>query len=760
MAQDAQADSGAEGGVEIGSGRWGADSRAGPARSRVLKVVAWLRAWPAWMGISLAATYLFFLEYLPPFQAVGVHSDLSGYHFPLLQYAWQALREGRLPLWDHVMYSGIPFVPIGQHGLFYPPNWLLFGAAALGRGMTYKSLEVLLMLHLCAGFLFCFAWLRERVKDNLAALAGAAAFAVGGMPLAQIQHVGVVSCYVWIPLALASVERARRENSLRPYLLVAVAAAMAFLAGYPPTMLAFVAVLLCWAAAGERPVRHVAAALGALGFALCLGAVQLLPSLEPHAGRFREDSYGGGLPHGAFTYALMFLPNYFDNARPASGVAAWGEYFYLGGAAVLGLACCCAWLYRTRAFGAVAAPLVTVAAALVLIENPWGVVGAAVRQWPMLAGMMREYNLLPSITVAACCLAAHGLAWGRAQEREIGGRPSMPRRVELAAMALAVVWCVGLVRRWVPGGQEFASGWGTLADLWCSFAVCGVLLSLSAAGRWRRWAAALFVVVALVELKSFGTNRSFSAEEGHADKRYRAMRDMRTDGHRMAGMEQAVLEQMLAARHYRVIVMDGLSPLELHYYGLATPQGFEASLPESYQRKVASYVPWRTNRMFEPDPADERFLRDFGVRYLICRRGETADRRVAALPHWRALGAEPAFFQVYEYAGAMPVYSWDGSATPGEWTPERRVFEVGSEHGGRFALLEQNQPGWVARVDGRETGIEDWNGVHQAVQIPGGRHRVEFEYRPAGLRAGMWISLSSLAVLLAAWIRRPSLQRP
>ena len=75
--------------------------------------------------LSFAATWLFFIEYLPPFKRVHFPFDIEGFHYPLLDYAFRSLREGRLPLWEPSMYCGIPLAANIQAALFYPPHWLL-----------------------------------------------------------------------------------------------------------------------------------------------------------------------------------------------------------------------------------------------------------------------------------------------------------------------------------------------------------------------------------------------------------------------------------------------------------------------------------------------------------------------------------------------------------------------------------------------------------------------------------------------------------
>ncbi len=707
-----------------------------------------LGRWALLAVVSLCGLWLFFLEYLPPLQAVSMHSDLQGYHYPLLNFAWHEIRNGRLPLWDPVIYCGISYAGIIQEALTYPPNWLLFLSAPLTKGLLQKNLEVLLMLHLWAGFLFCFGWLRTRLDDNLAAFAGAAAFAFGGMPLAQSQHLGVVNCYVWIPSALWAIEKARQTSSLRPWMLLSAASAMAFLAGYPPAFLAFITCAVCWSAAVHGLRRGLVRSLASLGFSLLLAGVKLLPALQSAELRVYEKSYSGGLPHGAFTALLPFLPNYFDGALPPSGVLPWGDSLYVGGPVICGLAAIIAALALRRCSAPVAAPCLTIGCAAVLMANPFGAVDAAVSLSPSLAAALREYNLLPCVTVSLCCLGAYGVACLRRNPPL-----AIPRFGAICIALLTFAWCARLLAVWLPGGVEFASGWATLLDAAVATILACALLLAPRNGPASRAAAAAFVALSLIELKAFGTSRRFSAEQGHPDRKYRALRDMRTGGHAMAGMEQAVFDRLRAHPWHRVIVLDGMHPLDLHHYGLLTPQGFEASLPAQYRRKIADYVPWSTNRLFTPDPADRRFLDDFAVRFAICRSGGPAERHLLAMQHWLPLGSGSYYFRVFEYAAAQPLYRWSGAVSAPAFAPARRVFHLDSPGGGRFELLEQNLPGWSASLDGGPVRIERFNGVFQSVMVPPGRHELVFEYRPLELYAGAAISLAAWIILMAAWRR-------
>ena len=62
--------------------------------------------------------------------------------------------------------------------------------------------------------------------------------------------------------------------------------------------------------------------------------------------------------------------------------------------------------------------------------------------------------------------------------------------------------------------------------------------------------------------------------------------------------------------------------------------------------------------------------------------------------------------------------------------------------------------GWSARVDGSSADIIPANGAFMGVMLPEGSHTVEFNYMPKGLRAGVFISLGTLAALIGVGIYR------
>jgi hypothetical protein len=206
-------------------------------------------------------------------------------------------------------------------------------------------------------------------------------------------------------------------------------------------------------------------------------------------------------------------------------------------------------------------------------------------------------------------------------------------------------------------------------------------------------------------------------------------------------------------RQYRLVV-SGVHATDLRRYGLSSPQGFDPLLPSQFKALIEQHQSFRTNRLFEVQPADTALLRLLGVGYFLTRTGD-AFPAVPPTGDFRLIGRADTAFQVYEYVNAVPSWRWEGPGAAGatRWEPELREFTLpAGRASGRFVLIEQFYPGWRASIDGRPVPIERWNGAFQSVAVPAGSHSIRFQYRPASVMVGAAISAASLLALLTSLI--------
>jgi hypothetical protein len=694
-----------------------------------------LRSRKAIALFSLLFTWLFFFEYIPPVRWVHLPYDLNGFHYPLADYAFQSLRQGRFPLWDPTIYCGMSFVANVQAALFYPPTWLMFLFSAGRERLSYQSMQDVLLMHVWLAFLLCYLWLRGKQLRELPCVLGAGVFAFSGYLCTQLQHFGLVGGYTWIPLALWGVDQAVERRSWKPLWKVAAASALCFLAGYPPTWMVFAMVVGVYSLAGAWRWKAALGAVASLVFSLLLCAVQMLPTWETTALREPEAHYGGGVKNWDMILSYA-LPNYFNfGLNVPVETNPFKDYFYLGAPALIGLP----FLIRRRKFRDLVPCLAVLAASLVMAVNPYDIVWNVIQHSSLLPDVLRAWYFLAGVTLAFAALTAYALDSFLAGE-------SRPAYSWLApfSVALMALWGGYEVYRWKT--QSLSFGWHSGLYLLVTLAIfsAGMYIMRAEQGRRRFWMAAALVVFVGVDYKVFGTSKRFDAGSGDAQ---------RWSFTSFPGMGNDVYQQLRDGGIDRIVVDQDTGPLpnDFRHIGLITPQGFDPLLTTPFRKMVETYGKFRTDRTFEVDPENYEALRLFGVKYVISSEFSKVYPKLKDNPHYRLLGSVPTFYRVYEYLDAQPPYSWRGQIQRSAWEPERRAFEVVSASGGKLALHEQFFPGWTATIDGKAAIAEPWMGAFQAVAVPPGEHTVEFRYRSRLLGFGGAISVVAL-IGLGFWI--------
>ncbi len=695
---------------------------------------------PSRRSVALASflfTFLFFFEYVPPVRWVHIPFDLNGFHYPLADYAFQSLRQGRFPLWDPTIYAGMSFVGNIQAALFYPPTWLMFLFNFGRERLSYQSMQDLLLAHVWIGFLLCYLWLRGKRLAELGCIFGAGVFAYSGYLCTQLQHFGLVAGYIWLPLALWGIDQAVERRSWRPMWKVAAASALCFLAGYPPTWMMFAVVAGAYSLAGAWRWKASAGTIASLVFSLLLCAVQILPTWETTGLREPEAHYGLGI-QGWDTILSYVLPNYFNfGLNVPLDTNPFKDYFYLGVPALLGLP----FLILRRRFQDLAPALAVLATCLVMAGNPFDLVWQVIRHSSLLPDVLRSWYFLAGVTLAVAALTAYAL-----DHFLSGKRGRLPAWIGPASVGAMAVWAGYELFRWKR--QSLSAGWRSSIDVLVTLAIFGVGLYVVRAAEVRRrtWIAAALVLFVGVDYKAFGTSKRFNAGSGDAQ---------RWSSTEFPGMAPDVYKELRDdAGIHRVVVDGDTGPLpdDLRHIGLITPQGFDPFLTTPFREMAETYGHFRTDRMFDVDPENYDAMKLFGVRYVISSEYSKVYGKLKDNPHYRLLGSIPTYYKVYEYLEAQPPYSWEGRIAARTWEPERRVFEVSSATGGKLALHEQFFPGWTATIDGNRAAVEPWMGAFQAVAVPAGEHTVEFRYRSRLLGWGGGISLIAL-IGLGFWMQ-------
>ena len=318
----------------------------------------------------LALTVIFFWKIaLTNLILAGV--DVFTYFTPFKAYAAEALRAGRLPLWNPYLFMGVPFLANIQTAVLYPLNLPLIWLS------PPKMVAYSIVIHVFLAGLF--AYLYGRLSLGLSpfgALVTAMVFALSGFLSARVEHLTHLNVYVWLPLLFllfdltrppdlspgpspspwlggrggVGVEKGGEVGSRRvlPALAgLAMAIAWQFTAGHLQASyinllaLGLYALLTPWRRLRVTPSpgfnlgRNLLVYVLSVGLGMALAAVQLLPGYELSCLSIRS----GGLPYReAVSFSLRphlilysLLPTFGEDLSQVFGGESFSEYVgYVG----------------------------------------------------------------------------------------------------------------------------------------------------------------------------------------------------------------------------------------------------------------------------------------------------------------------------------------------------------------------------------------------------------------------------------------------
>ena len=317
-----------------------------------------LRLAAACLGLALWA---FWPSWLNPGRLVFNYGDLQAYHYPLRHLVVEALQQGRLPLWNAYIFSGLPLAANPQAQLFYP------GAVLAAFWPLTAALTWDLLLH------FCWAVLGVALLARRARLRAPAAWALGLLyalsPFVSYRVVEgiptLLAALAWVPWCWLA------WSSGRPALLGAVWA-LQFLSGHPQFLLINAVGMGLWALSYPGQVGRLLTLARATAWAAALAAAQWVPTWE-FLGRSVRRSWPAAysLGYSLDPSALRSLLSPGAGGDPASGTYAGPPSVFFEthalwvGAVGLALALAgLAWTLRRRRQGPAALILVGVLFAL------------------------------------------------------------------------------------------------------------------------------------------------------------------------------------------------------------------------------------------------------------------------------------------------------------------------------------------------------------------------------------------------------------
>lgn len=453
-----------------------------------------------------------YLQMLPPWSLLthGRHlgnfelNDLATQIVPWAHQVRESWRSLHVPLWNARAGTGYPLLANGQSSALSPLR-LLALPLSLGHSMTAEAAMKLLI---AATFMFLYC--RRRGHGEIGSTIAAVGFAFGTTMTVWL-HFPLATAACFLPATFYALELLVERLTHGRFVFAACVWTMILLSGHPETaahlfLLGLMA--LVWIVGVERPfawreaVRFVLVAGGALIVAALLAAPFLAPFIEGlnKSKRFDEvkSQHASVSTFDDFDSAvILFQPHFFGELpddtnwgpeHPESITAFTGILGFVGFLALL-LRAFITRRFRTREFFLVVATFLVIA---VLLN--WPVVGALFHKVFFLAANAR-LRLLLGFLLALQAAAAVDLLLPPKGEPAPFATNRLPLLIGIAIPAATLLWLMTPSRFGIPWQRV-----GSALAIMPSVFVLAVATLAVVAGRWRRIALMLLLVVVIAEV--------------------------------------------------------------------------------------------------------------------------------------------------------------------------------------------------------------------------------------------------------------------
>ncbi|HEV2884171.1 MAG TPA: hypothetical protein VGW36_04900, partial [Pyrinomonadaceae bacterium] len=156
-----------------------------------------------------------------------ITGDAFYYTYPLRTVAWNMIRSGSAPLWTPLLLSGYPLISVPLLAVGYPVTWTHLFLPGHWAEQIYALAPFLLSP------LTTYAYAREIGRSRLASVFAGLSFGYGGMMCGILANSGMLTNgFIWCPLLLLFIERARKRSFAHCLLWATVAYSMSVLAGH------------------------------------------------------------------------------------------------------------------------------------------------------------------------------------------------------------------------------------------------------------------------------------------------------------------------------------------------------------------------------------------------------------------------------------------------------------------------------------------------------------------------------------------------
>ena len=709
--------------------------------------------------------------------------DLSRQFFPMRRFALEGILQGELRFWNPLLHEGEP--------VSLPPVSYLPDLLQLVRP-DENGMSLLLACHVPFAALAFMALARSLGTPVLAAAGGGLVYALGGFLLSTLNLYVYVQAAAWAPLLVLTLRRAAEGR----HAVAAAAATTAIAVSTTGVEIVAQAALVGIVLGLERNdlARRLLRLLTALLLGIGLAAPALAVVRAALGGSAREQGFPVAIVLAQSLHPLTLLQALIGNWHGDLGNLPnrwWGSNFFPLGfpyflSLYVGPAALAVALVGLGHQGAPRRRLAALAAAgLVVCLGARAGLAPLVTAVPLLGLFRFPSKAFFTVHLCLALLVALGLshlvaardrkAWTMAAAGALflGGALALAPALPALAPATSAWFLAGFLPPSYDGARRMATAEAILRDAAVGglLTVCVGLIGIARIRGGVTAARASLATVALVacDLLRTGAGLNPMVEPGYfrlSPQMNYVSELLRRKGGRTFVCDPESGPEYFRARSVRsehdaftfATFMETLTPAYNMNAGVATALSRDLTMLVPVERVLA---PEESGAATIPGVLDR--LREAGINSVLCLE-PLQDPRLRAVTTVAPARIAPARIHVYELTSSLPLVSLVAAGGPGGEPPLGRIVSSEAAPGSLRVDVEVDEPvrllvrearaaGWSARLDDQPTHLEPDELRHLAVAIPPGPHAIRLTYRPPGLAGACAMSLVSLGILLALWLR-------
>ena len=724
---------------------------------------------------------------------------------PWRALAWDYIQNATFPFWNPLSGLGAPLMANYQVAIFYPPNWISFLFDVFG-GVPWMawSQTLLITLHLCWAGLGMVRLARQIGLTPISQTIAGITFSLGGFFVTRAGFFSLIAAASWLPWLIYFSERILHAGictEQKPYqsmLLFCLSSTLMLLSGHAQITWYSFLLLVVWflfrLMTNSKMVSRTKPLflfMSALGIAVLISSIQLLPTLEYliQSQRSETVSYDNAVTYSFWPWRILTLwaPNLFGN--PANGdywgyASYWEDAIYIGFLPILFAISTFRYNFISRK-GRWKRPVVQNQK---LIRFLWGALlisfvfalGKFTPIFPYLFKYVPTFNMFnaPSRFLVLGCFSLSMLAGiGFDLSKKPEGRALYWTRLLTAGALSFIIGAVLLTQISIEITDTIIDSFVIMGFMGCISGIIfltkpqedkstrtnywgiGVILFILADLIVTYWNFNPSVDISLFKesnnqngLKnSLNNARIYLDESDHYDIKFN--RFLRFDD----------FNSIEPANNLRRVLLPNLNILD----GIQSANNFDPFVP-------ARFSFWMAGLQTFPPQIQNKLLGDMNVKFVekkdlrseigvsfeeIIPKGRfqwagcninVADEKAAwdkvirldRVTNWVILEGDPKILDTQCENQIRPEINILSES------PDSLEISIITTHAGWFIIADSWYPGWEARVDGQITEIYHANYLFKAVYISPGSHNLAMRYNPYSFKIGLILSLCGSCIFL------------